>query len=190
MKLQQATISQPLPDPQLESHTTDPHLGGRWLLLVRVAWIVMFVLLLAFFIANLRISGLDMVSSVLVIIATSVWFAVSGVLLWSKSDNGVVVLFSLGIMLIGGAFLAPHYVSLLAGHSWFWELLLQALVSLGQSALLLFYVFPDGHFAPRWTRFLSVGWILVSFDQNLPSFINVGPFSPWHSSFSLQIESM
>jgi hypothetical protein len=109
------------------------------------------------------------------------------VLLWSKPDNRVVVFFSLGILLIGGTFLAPHYVPLLAGGSWFWELILQGVVTLGQSALLLFYLFPDGHFAPRWTRFLALGWILVSFDQNLPSFINVGPLSPWYSSFSLAI---
>lgn len=187
MKLQSATISQPLHEEEQKNETLDLRLGGRWSLLARGIWVVMFVLVCAFFVANLRISRLDLMSRVLLIIATSIWFAVSGVLLWSKPANRVVVLFSLGIMLIGGIFLAPHYVTLLAGHSWFWELILQAIVTLGQSALLLFYLFPDGHFAPRWTRVLALGWILVSLDQNLPSFIDIGPFSPWYSSFSLSI---
>src|SRR5579863_5833674 len=171
MKLQQATISQPLLlDEEHEKETIEPRLRGQWPLVTRVVWVVMFALVLAFFVANLRISRLDLVSSVLLIVATSMWFAVSGLLLWSKPDNRVVVLFSLGIMLIGGTFLAPHYVTLLAGHFWLWQLILQVIVTLGQSALLLFYVFPDGHFVPRWTKFLAFGWILVSFDQNLPSF--------------------
>lgn len=190
MKLQHATISQPLVNQEYEKETTEARLGGRWPLVTRVVWVVVFVPVLAFFVANLRISKLDMVSSILLIVATSMWFAVSGLLLWRKPDNRVVVLFSLGIMLIGGAFLAPHYVTLLAGHSWFWELILQVMVALGQSALLLFYLFPDGRFVPRWTRFLALGWVLVSFDQNLPGFIDIGPLSPWYSSFSLSIYRM
>ncbi len=115
MKVQHVTISQPLLLEKSEVETIEPRLGGQWPLLVRAGWVVMFVLVLVFFVANLRISGLDLMSSVLLIIATSVWFAVSGVMLWSKPDNRVVVLFSLGILLIGGTFLAPHYVALLAG---------------------------------------------------------------------------
>ncbi len=39
----------------------------------------------------------------------------------------------------------------------------------------------------RWTRWLALAWIVLSFDQNIPTFINVGALNPWNSPFSLSI---
>jgi len=165
----------------------DLHQDGRWLLLARAGWVTVFVLSLAVFVANLLVSGLDLVSSLLLVTATGVWFAVSGVLLWSKSNDRVVVLFSLAFMLIGGVLLPSHSVTFLAGHSWVWQLFLALIQSLAQATLLLFYLFPDGRFAPRWTRFLAFGWIIVSLDFNVPSFLNIGVFNPWNAAFSFAL---
>src|SRR5260370_5472071 len=153
MNVQHVAIPRPLPDPQRQSNAADLRQGERWLLLARVGWIATFVLSLAVSIADLLTSGLDLVSSLLLVTATSVWFAVSGVLLWSKPNDRVVVLFSLAFMLIGGVFLPNHPAAFLAGHSWVCELFLALIQSLAHAALLLFYLFPDGRFVPRWTRF-------------------------------------
>src|SRR5712691_1645676 len=171
MNVQQAATPRPLPDPQRQNNVADLRQDGRWLLLARAGWV----------------SGLDLVSSLLLVTATGVWFAVSGLLLWSKSNDRVVVLFSLAFMLIGGVLLPSHSAAFLAGHSWGWELFLALIQSLAQAALLLFYLFPDGRFVPRWTRFLAFGWIIASLDLNVPSFINIGAFNPWNSSFSLAL---
>jgi signal transduction histidine kinase len=110
---------------------------------------------------------------------------VRGELCWRKSNDRVILLFSLAFLLIGGIFLPPFPAALYGGIPWFWELPLDILESLAQAAFLVFYLFPDGQFVPRWTRWLALAWIVLSFDQNIPTFINVGALNPWNSPFSL-----
>ncbi len=173
-------------------NTDRPGAGGtplhkHWLLLARTLWCATFVLSLALLLASILVNRLDLVTTTLLVAATSVWFAVSAVLFWRKSNDRVILLFSLAFMLVGGIFLPPFPAALYGGIHWVWELLLDVIESLAQAACFVFYIFPDGRFVPRWTRWLALAWIVLSFDQNIPTFINVGAFNPWNSPFSLSI---
>ena len=160
-------------------------LVGRWLILARLLWYATFILSFALLLTSILANRLDLVTTMLLVVATSVWFAVSGVMFWRKSNDRVILLFSLAFLLIGGIFLPPFPAALYGGIPWFWELPLDIIESLAQAAFLVFYLFPDGRFVPRWTRWLALTWIVLSFDQNIPTFINVGAFNPWNSPFSL-----
>jgi drug/metabolite transporter (DMT)-like permease len=81
-------------------HTDQPSVGsvrlhGRWLLLARMLWIAIFISILLYFCANLLLDSYDVVTTILLLAATSVWFAVSFVLFWRKSNDRVTLLFSL-----------------------------------------------------------------------------------------------
>ncbi len=160
-------------------------LVGRWLILARLLWCATFILSLALLLTSILVNRLDLVTTMLLVVATSVWFTVSCVMCWRKSNDRVILLFSLAFLLIGGIFLPPFPAALYGGIPWFWELPLDIIESLAQAAFLVFYLFPDGQFVPRWTRWLALAWIVLSFDQNIPTFINVGALDPWNSPFSI-----
>ena len=164
---------------------SDAGLTGRRLLFARIGWIAMFVSTLLFFCTNLLVDSYDLVTTILLVAVTSVWFAVSVVLFWRKSNDPVILLFSLALLLVGGIFLPPFPVRLFAGISWMWEFPLDLLEFLAQAAFLIFYLFPDGRFVPRWTRWFALGWIIISLDGNLPRFF--GALNAWNSPFTLSL---
>jgi hypothetical protein len=93
---------------------------------------------------------------ILDIISAIVFFAVSVVIFWRKSDDWMALLFTLSLVLIGTLFVTE---TVEASHSvWSTPALL-----LNELAFVLLYViaslFPDGRFFPRWTRWLIVGYI-------------------------------
>ena len=151
-------------------HADQPGAGGtplvgRWLILARLLWCATCVLSLALLLASILANRLDLVTTVLLVVVTSVCFAVSGVMFWRKSNDRVILLFSLAFLLIGGIFLPPFPAALYGGIPWFWELPLDIIESLAQVAFLVFYLFPDGQFVPRWTRWLLIaraGWITLT----------------------------
>src|SRR6266446_4871861 len=160
------------------------HLRGRWLILARMLWCATFVLSFAYFIVSMVVNTFDPVLTILIVAATSVWFAVSGVLFWRKSNDRVILLFSLALMLVGGVWLAP-WPAALQPLPLVWELPFDTMQFLAQAAFLIFYLFPDGRFVPHWTRWLALAWIVISLDGNLPSFL--GALNAWNSLFSLSI---
>src|ERR1043166_2724653 len=85
----------------------DTHLHGHWLLLARMLWMVTFLLTLTVFCANLVVGKYGLLQTILLIIDTSVWFAVSLVLFWRKSADRAVLLFSLQLVLTGGFLFPP-----------------------------------------------------------------------------------
>jgi len=157
---------------------------GRWLILARILWCATFVLSFAYFVVSMVANTFDPVFTILLVAATSVWFAVSGILFWRKSNDRVILLFSLALMLVGGVFLAP-FPAALYPLPLVWELPFDAILFLAQAAFLIFYLFPDGRFVPHWTRWLALAWIVVSLDGNLPSFLSA--LNAWNSLFSLSI---
>jgi len=179
--------------PQAQAHAAvnidqqsaaNAHLRGRWLILARMLWCATFVLSFAYFIVSMVVNTFDPVLTILLFAVTSVWFAVSGVLFWRKSNDRVILLFSLALMLVEGVWLAP-WPAALHPLPLVWELPFDTMLFLAQAAFLIFYLFPDGRFVPHWTRWLALAWIVVSLDGNLPSFLSA--LSAWSSPFSLSI---
>jgi hypothetical protein len=180
-----------LPSPPLGARVStdtgsagNTRLYGRWLLLARLLWCAMFVLTLAVFVTSLLVNRFDLVLTILLVAAVSVWFVVSAVLFWRKSHDWVILLFSLALMLTGGIFVAPFPAPLFS-LSLAWELSLDVMEFLAQAAFLVFYLFPDGRFVPHWTRWLALAWVAVSLDGNLPRFLSA--YNAWNSPFWFSI---
>ena len=136
--------------------TQDSRRHRPWLVLARLLWIAIFLLTLVVFCANLLVNRYDL----LVVADTSVWFAVGLVLFWRKSTDPTVLLFSLLLILLGGFYIPP--VPFALRHDGVWWIPIDVLGLLSGVALSLVYTFPDGRFAPRFTRWLALGWIVVS----------------------------
>jgi hypothetical protein len=145
-------------------------LRGRWLLLARVIWMAIFILTLVVFCANLLVGNYGLLTTIVLVAVTSVWFAVSLVLFWRKSSDWSILLFSLLLVLTGGVFFPPIPFTLASDGVWWvpiWILYVLATVMLSFG-----YTFPDGRFIPGFTRWLALGLIAVSF---LPiPFLGVG----------------
>jgi uncharacterized membrane protein YeaQ/YmgE (transglycosylase-associated protein family) len=92
-------------------------------------------------------------------ITAAVSTAVGLIVFRRKSDSwfGLYVAVTFAVFLASGGLselAAPQVASLLTG----WQALTSTLN--WQFVFILFYVFPDGHFVPTWTRWLLLGWLL------------------------------
>ena len=155
----------PSPSTLTGRHADQPGVGGtrlhgRWLLLARLLWLAVLVLTLVVFCANLLVGSYGLATTILLVAATSVWFAVSLVLFWHKSSDRAVLLFSLVLVLTGGVFFPP--VPLVLWSDGVWWLPIFFLEVLAQVTLTFVYAFPDGRFVPTFTRWLALGWIAAS----------------------------
>jgi hypothetical protein len=120
---------------------------------------------------------------VLTVMIAMVWFVVGGLIFWRKSDERMALLVSLALVL---------YVSqggdtyLLTVNNPLWTIPYTLVQFLAYVALfLVLFLFPDGHFVPRWMRWLAVGLILLLFvTLVLPNFIPAWPLNPWNAPFS------
>ena len=161
----------------------DTRLRGRWLVLARVLWIAVFILMLVVFCANLMVGGYGLVNTIVLIADISVWFAVSLVLFWRKSADRAILLISLLLVLTGGFFVGvpialgvlPHSPVALGNYGAWW-VPIDFLGLLAGITLTFAYTFPDGRFVPGFTRWIALGWIVVSL---LPIPIP-GGFYPWN----------
>ena len=149
-------------------------LHGHWLVLARMLWITIFVLTLVVFCANLLVGSYGLVTTILLVANTSVWFAVGLVLFWRKSANRAILLISLLLVLTTGFFI-PHYPGALVNYGVWW-IPIDLLGFLAGATLIFAYTFPDGRFVPGFTRWLALGWIAVSLVP-IPIF---GVSSPWN----------
>ena len=147
---------------------------GPWLILARMLWLAIFVLTLVVFCANLLVGSYGLVTTILLVANTSVWFAVSLVLFWRKFADRAILLISLQLVLTTGFFI-PHYPGTLVNYGVWW-VPIDILALLAGIALIFAYTFPDGRFVPGFTRWLALGWIAVSL---LPIPL-LGAFSPWN----------
>ena len=162
-----------------------PIVRGRRLMLLRVGWAALFASVLVLFTAAIPalyarrgappenvVAGLarlgipEGVYAVYVTALLTVFglgcFVVAAVIAWRRSDDPMAILVSLFLALMGGAnhpnlrALADAYPAFdpLLGFSW--RLLFVALI-------LFVFLFPDGRFAPPWSRVLAGLLILASF---------------------------
>lgn len=82
----------------------------------------------------------------------------AGIMLWRKSDDWMA-LFLAAAQLSYGLYVIPPLDSLMAGLP-AWRLPGNIIQAFGIGmALIFFYLFPDGRFVPRWTRYLVVVWL-------------------------------
>ena len=112
----------------------------------------------------------------LYIVFSAVSASVGAVIFWRKSDDRMALLASLTLVMFPAAFNSSNLAALPSA----WMLPGQFVAFLGSSSLFLFfYLFPDGRFVPRWTRWLIFGvivlWAVNSFVPSLSSstFISV-----------------
>src|SRR5215210_689228 len=172
MRSQHATA-----EPVVRPESAAPDLSGRWLTLVRAAWAVLVSLNLLLFVvavpalvvhrsappASVRVGlaqlGLseDLYAAyftVLLVVFALGCFAVAAVIAWHRSTDFMGLFVSLFLVLFG-AVNAPNVQALEAVHPE-WSLPVKVAWGALLVSLLLFpFLFPDGRFVPRWTRFLA-----------------------------------
>ena len=89
------------------------------------------------------------------------YFVVAGMIFRRMSDNRMAFISSLFLVTFGGATF-PGTLDALPSQNPTWGMPVAIARFLGIVFLILFgYLFPDGHFAPSWTRFVAIVGVLV-----------------------------
>jgi len=109
---------------------------------------------------GLSLGGYAAFAVALDIMFAAVFATIAALIFWRRSDDRVAVFISLALLLFGTATF-PDTTSVLAERSPVWQAPVALFNSLGAVLFGLFlYVFPDGRFVPRWTRWVALVWIL------------------------------
>ncbi len=165
----------------MDPYPTTLTLSGRWLLLARIGWVAAVVLALGLFAVAITAlyaqrsappeavrAGLDQLglsvgfyaaywSAVLVVFAVAC-LTVAAVIAWRKPGDGMALLVSLFLVLLGVAN-APNMQALMETYPAL-AFPAQCLLFLTYACLFLFLcLFPDGRFVPRWTRPFALVWL-------------------------------
>jgi len=92
-------------------------------------------------------------------VAALVFVAVAGVIFWHKSADRMALFGAFTLLTFGGAaFNSDILEAVAAARPALW-LPVYLLEYVGQVSFgVFFYVFPDGRFVPRWTRWLALAW--------------------------------
>jgi hypothetical protein len=173
-------------------------LRGRWLLLARTSWVAVAVATLGAFaitvparyaqlahpstgvraaLAQMGLSpgGYALYNVVLDTVFVSVFAAVAGVIFWRRSDDLMALLVATMLVLWGplnGLFVVT--TEAIDGTHPVLDAALALLTFAGYITwMLFFYLFPSGHFVPRWTRWLALIWGVGFF-----GLWNFTPFGP------------
>ncbi len=104
-----------------------------------------------------------------IVVSALVNWAVGVAIFWRKSDDRMALFVSLALVLWGAT--STSMVTLAS--SSFWRLPVDTAQFLSSVFLVLvFYLFPDGRFVPRWTRWLAAAYavneFIYHFDPTLP----------------------
>ena len=190
--------------------STSASLSHRQLLLARVGWLVVFVLTIGLFSAsipaqydyivnfsdpkldpatvraNLEANSISVgfyaayLLSIIVASATA-WVAVGAGIFWRRPDDWMALFTSLGLITFG-TFSVYSDPAVLAGQTFAVWLPIRLLGFFGASAMLMFFfLFPDGRFVPRWTRWMAVFWAIFQ----LGYYFFPGSFLDVYNSFPL-----
>src|ERR1700752_2636117 len=93
------------------------------------------------------------------LILTLVFVVVAALFFWKKSSDRLALFVSLVLLLFGTATQSFALSALVAVRP-FWGGLVDLLHFLGSASFSLFlFIFPDGRFMPRWTRWVALVWI-------------------------------
>jgi hypothetical protein len=94
-----------------------------------------------------------------VVITVVAPIVVGAIIFWRRSDDRMAYLVSLMLLTYWTGITFPYHLLHLPR---FWEVSAVAVIFVGEGAILLFfYVFPDGHFVPRWSRWVALVSIVV-----------------------------
>lgn len=107
------------------------------------------------------------------LVFTAVYTAIGVVIFWRRFDDRMALFASLALILFPAGFNTKELSALPS--IWFFPVQFISFLGL-VSLLLFFYLFPDGQFSPRWTRWFS-GGVVVLFMVNI-----FFPFLPFNSS--------
>jgi len=115
------------------------------------------------------------------IFALGYWL-VAALLFWRKSDNPLALLAAVALGTFPLAFNSSSISSLLPSP---WSLLIHCISFLGDLCIILFfYVFPSGHFVPRWTRWVLIPTLVYwGFNEFFPQ----APFNPFFRFLVLNV---
>jgi hypothetical protein len=93
------------------------------------------------------------------VVFAAVCGTVAALIFWRKSDDRMALFVSLALLTFGTATFTFTMAALAARHP-AWEIPVAFLHFLGAASFGLFlYLFPDGRFVPRWTRWVALVWI-------------------------------
>ena len=96
---------------------------------------------------------------IFVVASALVWFGVAMIIIWQKSDDRMGLVVALMLILQGANGLTGN----VSGGQSIWQYPSAAVNYLAFVLLfLVFCLFPDGKFVPRWMKWLAIGWIGLS----------------------------
>jgi hypothetical protein len=91
------------------------------------------------------------------VVFTAMSFALGSLIFWRRPEDRMALVVSLTLITFGATFFVPFP---LLDLSLLWKVSAQTISFIGSALLILFlYLFPDGRFVPRWTRFLVAVFI-------------------------------
>ena len=99
------------------------------------------------------------------VVFASVYIVVAALIFWRKSSDRQALFVSLALLLFGTA-TQPYALHALVAAYPSWGLPVDSLHFLGSASFSLFlFIFPDGRFVPRWTRWVALVWIAWLFPR-------------------------
>ena len=109
------------------------------------------------------------------LIFAAVYCGISLLIFWRKPDGRMALFVSLALLAFGTATFPDTMKALSVEHPmWQWPVSFLNFLGFALFAVFL-YVFPDGRFVPRWTRWVAVVWICWQVPQYwLPEFNSFG----------------
>jgi hypothetical protein len=118
------------------------------------------------------------------LLSAAIWLAVAVAIAWRRPADHLALFSTLTLILFGAARLQDGPLALAAvSPAWWWLVHLTRFA--GSACLSVFlYIFPDGRFVPRWTRWIVVPWILVQLPE---FFLPSTPFDPTRWPAGLQL---
>jgi signal transduction histidine kinase len=107
------------------------------------------------------------------VVFAAVCGAVAALIFWRKSDDRMALFVSLALLTFGTATFTFTMAALAVRHPT-WETPVHFLHFLGAASFGLFlYLFPDGRFVPRWTRWVALVWIAWQLAEHFfPSWVS------------------
>ena len=171
----------------MRASTSATILRGRWLIVVRAAWLVVATLAMGVFVASIPayvsnilrlvradlaagpveapvalVIALDLLGVLASVTAASMCLTLAVVLFWRRSNDWMVVFVSSYLLLYGTIMAGP--LEWAEGHYPAWPALAVEVVQplfLTTPTVALIALFPNGTFVPRWTRWLIVASVAL-----------------------------
>jgi hypothetical protein len=96
------------------------------------------------------------------------WFAVGALIFWRRSDDRMALLVSALLVTFGPVSVDPTAAYTLISSQPAWWLPVRSVEIVGLvCSVLFFFLFPGGRFAPRWTRWVAVAFIVFQLSTTL-----------------------